>query len=177
MSTDHFDVKSLFATEIRQLIEANFGDVKTYRGKDGATALHIMGDNDDNAEIVKVLISMGADVDNKTDRGVSPLHWAISQGNGNIEIVKVLVSQRANVNIKDNYGITPLHLAAFRKLMASVEIAKILVTHGADINAKTNVNAKGLSATPLEYAKQVNHTAMIQYLSSIGARWYNTGSR
>ena len=155
---------------IKEYIVSNVGDAN-YRNSAGITPLHFAVEHMGNANVVKVLISMGANVNTKANGGLAPLHIAVIWGN--IEIVEILVSNGANVNISDDNGFTPLHMAAFTDKTGqgrNLDIAKVLVAKGANVNAKTNVNAKGESYSPLHFARDAGNTAMVQYLSSMGAR-------
>ena len=65
-----------------------------------------------NADVVKVLIEKGADVNALNNDKSTPLHWAASN-NSNADVVKVLIEKGADVNALNNDKSTPLHQAAF----------------------------------------------------------------
>ena len=78
--------------------------------------------------------------------------------------------------VNEQYGITPLHQAASRNQLS---IAEALITAGSDPNAENWVNQflHPLAATecvgqtketPMHFAKQNNHHAMIDFLKSRG---------
>jgi ankyrin repeat protein len=72
-----------------------------------------------------------------------------------------------DVNAKCKSGNTPLHIAALVSLSSKkeqLEIVEFLVSKGADVNAK-NINPGGISATPLEQARQLGHPALVRVLS------------
>jgi len=110
-------------------------NVKNYRGE---TPLHTAVERGNN-DVVKLFISIGADVNAKIDdrdvagRGYTPLHFAAEKGN--IEAVKILVSNGADVNAKVRYFLwSPF------------------------------TEKRG---TPLDIAKDKGHTAVVEYLSSL----------
>ena len=81
---------------------------------------------ENHLEIVKLLIYSGANIENKTKEGATPLH--IASLNGHLAIVKHLISSGANIQNKTNHKITPLHIACKKK---HIEIVKYLISHGA----------------------------------------------
>jgi pectate lyase len=113
-------------------------------------------------ELVKLLVSEGADVNSKKDDLLStPLHRAVS--GGHINIVQFLLSKGAEVNVRGNWRCeTPLHYAA--TLTTGRDIIELLLTKGADINA---VNSYG--DTPLQYAAWSDRKDVIQLLLQKGA--------
>ena len=120
-----------------------------------------------NVELIKFLVSEGADVNMKGGNGqFTPLHLAVISGN--MEIIKFFVSAGADVNAANAHGFTPLHWTTAghytngETYYADIEIAKFLVSVGADIHAK-NKDGK----TPLDTAKENGHTVAVEYLSSI----------
>ena len=71
--------------------------------KYGDTAL-ILASRNGHLEIVKHLLSQGADIEAKNNDGNTPL---ISASRGNcLEIVKYLLSQGADIEVKNEYGNT-----------------------------------------------------------------------
>ena len=65
------------------------------------------------AEIAKVLIDNGAEVNAKSDRGDTPLHWAAEKNAA--EIAKVLIANGAEVNAKSDHGDYAFALGGGRK--------------------------------------------------------------
>ena len=59
-----------------------------------------------SADKVRFLIASKADVNIKSDDGISALMYAIDSGN--MEIITMLIKARADVNAKDRDGMTPL---------------------------------------------------------------------
>lgn len=144
---------------IKILVEKNGIDInaKEYGNIrfNGMTALHYAVDNN-KLEIVNYLISKKANVDIKTDNGITPLFFAKTHN-----IAFLLIQNQANVNIKNNFGSTPLHFAADGGYL---EVIKLLVENGADINALNNNRY-----TALIYACgkiTSNHYEIVKYLLS-----------
>jgi len=123
-----------------------------------------------NLEEVKLHVSNGADVNNKSNvHDMTPLHLAVIKSShlNYSKIVQFLVSNGSDVNAKLDDGDTPLHLAvtAASINIDNLEVAKLLVSNGADVNAKGNYGN-----TPLHKAvTKVNRKKIIQFLVSNGA--------
>jgi len=79
-----------------------------------------------HAEIVKILIDNGADLNSCDFYGWTPLMKAVY--GGHVETVQALVEKNAKVNIKNNGGITALYIA---ELKAQPEILRLLNDAGA----------------------------------------------
>jgi ankyrin repeat protein len=112
-----------------------------------------------NIEIVKYLVSQGADIHIKDSSKETPLQIAIHEGN--LELINFFLSKKADVNMKDHFNETSLHDATDK---GKIEIVKLIVSHGADLNAKNN-----LRETPLLYAVKNNYSDIAEYLISEGA--------
>lgn len=85
-----------------------------------------------HADIVRLLLEHGADVNAKGDDGSTALTIAIQYG-GHVEIVRALLNKGADPNAKLSDGRTPLMLTA-----DSPEIVKALLEKGADVSARDN---------------------------------------
>lgn len=64
---------------------------------------------DDRVEIAELLIEKGADVNEKSERGRTPLHRAAFYGAEGV--IGVLIANGADVSIEDNDGLKPFELA------------------------------------------------------------------
>ena len=84
-------------------------------------------------EIVKLLLSHGADVNAQSSSGNTPLMYACASGHA--EVVRSLLEAGANVEDHNENGHTPLMEAASA---GHVEVAKILLEFGAGINTHSN---------------------------------------
>ena len=101
-----------------------------------------------------MLLEHGADANNKSGFGRTPIHIAVKTGS--LEIVKLLVKHGAVVNFKGHWKSTPLHTVVETR---SLEIAKYLVKHGADVNC-ANIKVE----TPLGLAAKMRSLEMVEYL-------------
>ena len=127
-------------------------------------------------ELVKYLISMGADVNvqfegddiNLKFGTPPPLHSAFERGNferGNFEVLQFLISQGVDVNTRDQKrGDTVMHLAAHNSF--DIEIFEYLVSAGADVNAKNNLGETPLGIVINYASPEVN---ILKYLIAQGA--------
>jgi ankyrin repeat protein len=106
----------------------------------------------DHEEMVKELVSAGADIEAKENLGWTPLHCASDY----LKIVKELVSAGAGTDAKDKYGDTPLHFASSE---GNLECVQEMVSAGADIRA---VNNDGL--LPMDEALRGEESAVFKYL-------------
>jgi ankyrin repeat protein len=115
------------------------------------------------------LIKLGADIESKTDEGVTPLMFAVV--NNNFDCVKILLSEGADPDIITSSSETPL-LAAVKN--GHIEIAEILIRNNANINAR---DASG--ASPIHYAAiygNLSMTDMLLYYNSIIDNTTNDGT-
>jgi Ankyrin repeats (3 copies) len=74
-------------------------------------------------EVVRLLLSSGADIHHKDKYGRTTLHWAA--WNGHLEMVKELMKNGARVEA-DNDGETPI---AYATLWGHSEVANFIKTH------------------------------------------------
>ena len=82
------------------------------------------------AEVVKLLLENGGNIESKDRFGCTPLLVAAKEGKA--EAVKQLLDGGAKIEATDDQGRTPLHAAAQR---ASTEVVKLLLERGAQIEA------------------------------------------
>ncbi|KAK0641338.1 hypothetical protein B0T16DRAFT_213792 [Cercophora newfieldiana] len=115
-----------------------------------------------HADVVKQLLTYGADVDVKTgdDAGSwTPLMLAASYGY--VDIVKYLLDHKADVHAENYHGHTALYFAARR---GSEPIAKHLLAHGAEVNTKDDGGW-----TPLYWAAYEGYEDVAGHLLKHGA--------
>ena len=152
---------------------AYFGDLDTVRilvregganAKDdaGYTPLHcaLCGGHE---EIVRFLLSEGADVNAKTTDGLTPLCFARTA-----DAAALLLAASANPNgSPTTSGHTALHAAIDR---GDVRIVELLLSHGADANAKVSGgDQRREDWTPLHVACTIGDKAIVTELLAKGA--------
>lgn len=114
-------------------------------------------------DLVKFLVKKGADINYKTNDGVTPLFSAVDSGN--IETVDYFLSIKANVNDRLHDGTTALMRSMWRiPDKNKSEIVKKLLQHGVDVN---NYNNDG--TTSLMLAAIFGDEEIITYLVQSGA--------
>ena len=121
---------SLFETapagEIKHMEQIPEPDAGVYqRGRQNQTALHWMAFNGDEA-MARRLITSGADINARVDKGSTPLHLAAYKGH--IDVARILIANGARVNVRTHDGITPLDWALHN---GNEEVAQLLITRGA----------------------------------------------
>ncbi|CAG2220164.1 unnamed protein product [Mytilus edulis] len=114
----------------------------------------------ENVDIVKLLVSLDADVRAPDIKGDSPLHYAAL--NENFDIVKILVSLGADVSVPDIEGHSPLHYAALNE---NVEMVKLLVSLGANLSVTNNE----VRDSPLHKSARNGKVEIVKLLVSLGA--------
>jgi ankyrin repeat protein len=118
-------------------------------------------------EMVRLLISEGADKEKTTSNGATPLLMTgftpllIACQEGHLEVVQLLVSEGADKEKATSDGCTPLLIACW---MGHMEVAQLLISEGAD---KEKADSEG--CTPLYIACQEGHMEVVQLLISEGA--------
>jgi ankyrin repeat protein len=117
-------------TIVNLLCEAG-GDVnlKTYSSWDALMFAVRRG----NFEVVRALLSRGAEANSITDIGETPVYIAVSYNTANQQaILKILIEFGAEINEETDAGLTPLSLAA---QYCESTIVETLINAGAKVNA------------------------------------------
>jgi ankyrin repeat protein len=73
-----------------------------------------------NATSLRVLVELGADIDQRDCLGASVLHWLGGSGNDDGSCAELMLAFGANVRVADNQGRTPCCIAAQRRLRAQL---------------------------------------------------------
>ncbi len=126
------DIKSGDNQKVKSILERHGADVTD---GDGRTAL-INATAYNNREIIKWVLSKGADVDFQDRIGYSALHFAAQ--NGAFDLAKILIENGAEVNIRDVHGNIPLWTAMFNSKLAINSITKLLLKHHSDVELQNN---------------------------------------
>ena len=137
----------------------------------GNTCLHL-ATRAGCSDIVELLLSKGADVNQKNHRGSSSLHIACflasptsncDDGDQYLKTAAVLLNNdKIDVDAKDISGYTPLHIAAQR---GCDDMVKLLIDNGASLTAKTNIDSKGRgNRTAAGMAKFGNHASTLKII-------------
>ena len=109
--------------------------------------------------MAEVLIANGAQVNIKSDFGLTPLSYAAQEGH--VGVAEVLIANGAQVNIKSDIGETPLSYAAQE---GHVGVTEVLIANGADVSAKWPDGQ-----TPLILAARGGHSGVVEMLIANGA--------
>lgn len=136
----HAGVRSANIEIVTALLKAG-GDVNVKTSPAGQTPLMwaVGVSKPHAAEVVKLLLRMGANPNARDEIDRSPLHHTAYA-----EAVKELIGAGALLEARDRTGGTPLHQAA---LWNHTEAVKALIDWGADVNAQDNEGE-----TPLHWA-------------------------
>ena len=136
---------------VRRLREVlSFPDlhVRTWFPPHRQTVLHAAAEGR-QANAVKVLLELGADVRDRTADGKTPLHSAVSIGARRCPlVVSQLLAAGSDVRAEDSMGMTPLHLSLtppFHK--ESIACAELLLQAGADVNTFDHFSRSPLDVT------------------------------
>jgi len=107
----------------------NGADINTPQPGTGSTPLHDAITNPYfGVEIVRYLISKGADVNVHSNGGNTPLHVAAINPYADAEILRLLISKGADVNAKNGAGKTPLDFAAMNRNKSMIEEKQSIIS-------------------------------------------------
>ena len=148
---------------ITYLLKVRACSPRTQIEKTGASPLYDAARNG-TYEMVKNLVTYGADPTVATKAGLTPLHQAAARGN--LDMVKDLVQAGADVNAIAENGRTPIFYAAARGKASTVNF---LIERKAEINL---ADKDGL--TPLHCAAASGNVALVKFLVSKKANYAAT---
>lgn len=133
-------------------------DVRNHFGR---TPLHMAAESGQN-EMVKLLVSKGAEVDARSRSGYTPL--ALAAVNSHNDVVVSLLGSGADVEAVAKDGFTPLHKAVLQDRKNAQDLLAILLVHGADCNT---LNKQRLTA--LQAALSAGRLSNARALCAFGA--------
>jgi ankyrin repeat protein len=151
---------------VRLLAEAG-ADLNKSCGSHGTPLVHacavknMVGDDRRRAEMVDLLIRLGADTDIPSPHGRLPLHLVMT-GLYEKEVLESLLRYPVNREIQDKFGLLPIHLAAMIKEMGYLPV---LLEAGVDPNSRSTDDA----TTPLIHAVRVQNIEGVRLLLQAGA--------
>ena len=152
----HSEVKNGDLRQLKNLLE-KAPDLVNKKNQNNETPL-ILASKYGHIEIVKLLVSKGANLNTQDKNGWSSLHYAAWSS---AEIAQLLISKGADVDLRSVFGESPL----FEYInMGNQEMAELLLSKGADINSKNN-----RGETPLHRAAGEGNKKMVDFLISQGA--------
>lgn len=122
-------------TQIVSILDKNNRAVNT-KCKHGRLPLHFASFFS-KADIIKLLIAKGADINAPDNSNFTPLFYARDS-----DTAELLIKNGARVNVSDGTGYTPLHHAVRRQNLA---VVKTLIENGADSSIENNAGATALS--------------------------------
>nr|XP_020643239.1 85/88 kDa calcium-independent phospholipase A2 isoform X1 [Pogona vitticeps]XP_020643240.1 85/88 kDa calcium-independent phospholipase A2 isoform X1 [Pogona vitticeps]XP_020643241.1 85/88 kDa calcium-independent phospholipase A2 isoform X1 [Pogona vitticeps]XP_020643242.1 85/88 kDa calcium-independent phospholipase A2 isoform X1 [Pogona vitticeps]XP_020643243.1 85/88 kDa calcium-independent phospholipase A2 isoform X1 [Pogona vitticeps]XP_020643244.1 85/88 kDa calcium-independent phospholip len=141
------------------LLDKEINQIHLVDPRYGATPLHWSR----NAEMTRLLIEYGCEVDALSVTGESALHIAVRRGR--FDCTMVLLTHGAMPNIKGKDGNTPLHLAMKQD---HLEMIKALIVFGADVDVHNDLGeTPGLVAA--RTSKGANRKVLLDMVKSIGA--------
>ena len=141
------------------IILKTFSDIDwNKKDKEKQTGLHVAM-RKGHLELVKLLLTAGADANIGESYGQTALHKAASIEN--LEIVKLLLTAGADVNLQEHYGQTALHVAVPQ---GNLEIIEVLLTAGADVNIRDHDGE-----TAFHRAVSKRHLEIVKVLLIAGA--------
>lgn len=126
--------------KVKNILELTCVDIRTREIWVECSFLHCAS----TADMIKLILSHGADINGKDMNGLTPLHSAVTSFKG-VPVIRELLVHGANVNATDYEGNTPLTLAIIYEYLEAI---KELLENGADINIKSTSSFLGYS-TPL----------------------------
>lgn len=114
----------------------------------------IFAANNGHLELLKALVDIGDDIEDRSNNGRTPLHWASLWGHS--RVVEYLVDIGANISSTDVTGMTSLMCAVYNN---QKEIVSYLIQQGADPTVKNNYEG-----TCMSIARVQRNQAMIDFL-------------
>lgn len=134
----------------------------------GWTQLHKLvrqANNHDHFKTLEKFITDGANVDERDNDGLTPLHHAAFMGHP--ESIRILFAHNADINAPDNDDWTPLHVAAVSGNFACLSL---LISYGANVRASVGkIVGEIEGCTPLHCAATSGSLPCLIELLNVGA--------
>jgi hypothetical protein len=147
-----------FTTSVKRLLSIRNINVNVKDDWNGSTPLRYAAGKG-HAEIARLLLQNGAEVNAKSNYGNTPLHWAAFQGH--VDILHLLVENGANLEAQESGGSRPLHDAAIHGNLPFIQ--ELISRYHVDINARRKDGK-----TALRVARMYGHTEIITFLQANG---------
>ena len=107
-----------------------------------------------NMDLLKWLISEGADVNARDKKGYAALHFSVQENKS--DCVNLLLKSKADPNIQDENGNTPAAVAVLNwKAGENFGNLKALIDAGADLKLKNKAGNSVYSIIPVSIKKQL----------------------
>ncbi|XP_028602146.2 85/88 kDa calcium-independent phospholipase A2 isoform X1 [Podarcis muralis] len=140
------------------LLDKEISQIQLLDPRYGATPLHWAR----NADMTRLLIDYGCEVNALSKTGESALHIAARRGR--FDCTMVLLTHGAMANVKGADGNTPLHLAMKQD---HLEMIKALIVFGADVDVPNDLGeTPGLLAARI--SKGANRKVLLDLLKIVG---------
>ena len=155
---EYIEIKSAFKfpeghCNIAELLKESHTIVDALYSNDQRTALHIACHNG-QLKLVSLLLSIGANINEVTERGATHLMVACKRRD-HVIVQRLLQEPTIDIDAVDSNGWSALHFAVF----ATLKILTSLATNGANPNIKDKSGW-----TPLDYCIRHNHIDAISVL-------------
>lgn len=125
-----------------------------YKNSEYMNALHLAILKRDTT-MARMLSKYISNIDSRTNRGSTPLHYACNFGL--FDIVQILLDKGADPNLMEfEYDFTPLFYAVVQN---NIPITKILIDYGSNTN-----NQDYIGNTVIHYAIAYNHLEILDYI-------------
>lgn len=145
---------------VLEILRADSGQLQAEDPVYGGTPLHWAK----TAELCRLLLENGSDMNYLSKTGESPLH--ILTKKGRFEAAMVLLTHGADPNLRGQNGDTALHLAM---KMDHIELIKALIVFGADVEIHNDLGeTPGLIAA--RSSKGTNRKILLDMLCSVGVQ-------
>jgi ankyrin repeat protein len=154
-------IESANLTQVKALVEGGAAPDTYIKYGEHKTLPIIKASRDGRRDIVKYLLSVGANVNGKSvPDGQTALQEAASMGYD--DVVEVLIAAGADVKAKDSRGNTPFQMAFFSD---HLDVAELLIAKGVDVNTTGTADI-----SPLQGASSMCNPEKIRWLVQRGAK-------